>query len=439
VTECWETATFDNTTCAWVVTGTQAPAPVTECWESATFDNVTCAWVVTGVQDPEPVTECWETATFDNATCAWVVTGTQDPEPVTECWETATFNTATCAWVVTGVQANSVLTENACGSYTSPDGFTYNASGVYIAVLTDDSGCDSIVNINLTVLPDVTSTISQTICSGSQVEGYTMTGVYTDVFQAANGCDSTRTLDLTVLPAPIAAFSINDICEGDSALFLNTSAVSDSSPVEWLWEFGNGSQSDLLNPDVQSYPESGSYGVSLSMTYANGCQSIAVDTIHVYPNPAVTVQWENACTGIPAQFLGLVDSISSGTELQWLWVFSDGQVSSLQSPSMEFTQPGDFGFSLTVTTPYGCKGSATVDEFTIHPTPVAGFISETSFCEGEEMEFINSSSVNEVAGDEIATWSYSIGDLYSSNEPDISVLAEIPEAVAHARVVEFCS
>ncbi|MCX7549862.1 M14 family zinc carboxypeptidase, partial [Xanthomarina sp. F2636L] len=101
-TECWETATFNNQTCAWVVTGSQPAEPTMECWETATFDNNTCAWVVTGSQPVEPTTECWETATFDNNTCTWVVTGTQPVEPTTECWETATFDNNTCAWVVTG-------------------------------------------------------------------------------------------------------------------------------------------------------------------------------------------------------------------------------------------------------------------------------------------------------------------------------------------------
>lgn len=104
--ECWETATFNNTTCAWEVTGTQPPAPIgLECWETATFNNGTCSWEVTGSQPEQPLLECWETATFNNTTCIWEVTGTQPPEPVgLECWEVATFNDVTCSWEVTGSQ-----------------------------------------------------------------------------------------------------------------------------------------------------------------------------------------------------------------------------------------------------------------------------------------------------------------------------------------------
>ena len=105
--ECWETATFNNTTCLWEVTGAQPVEPTNlECWETATFNNTTCLWEVTGTQPVEPTNlECWETATFNNTTCLWEVTGTQPVEPTNlECWETATFNNTTCLWEVTGIQ-----------------------------------------------------------------------------------------------------------------------------------------------------------------------------------------------------------------------------------------------------------------------------------------------------------------------------------------------
>jgi hypothetical protein len=97
-TACYETATFNATSCLWVVTGSQPIEPTTalECWETRSFDNTTCTWVVTGSQPIEPITalECWETRSFDNTTCTWVVTGTQPIEPTTalECWDTRCFN-----------------------------------------------------------------------------------------------------------------------------------------------------------------------------------------------------------------------------------------------------------------------------------------------------------------------------------------------------------
>jgi hypothetical protein len=104
-TACYETATFNSTTCQWNVTGTQPTQPTTACYETATFNAATCQWGVTGTQPTQPTTACYETATFNAATCQWDVTGTQPTQPTTACYETATFNSTTCQWDVTGTQA----------------------------------------------------------------------------------------------------------------------------------------------------------------------------------------------------------------------------------------------------------------------------------------------------------------------------------------------
>jgi gliding motility-associated-like protein len=105
---CYQTATFNTTTCIWDVTGTQAPAPTgLACYQTATFNTTTCVWDVTGTQAPAPTgLACYQTATFNTTTCVWDVTGTQAPAPTgLACYQTATFNTTTCIWDVTGTQA----------------------------------------------------------------------------------------------------------------------------------------------------------------------------------------------------------------------------------------------------------------------------------------------------------------------------------------------
>ncbi|EDP72652.1 hypothetical protein FBALC1_16162 [Flavobacteriales bacterium ALC-1] len=103
--ECWESATFDDASCSWIITGTQPEVPTNlECWEIPTFNNTTCLWEISGSQPVQPSIECWEVAVFNNTTCSWDVTGTQPMQPSIECWEVATFNNITCSWDVTGTQ-----------------------------------------------------------------------------------------------------------------------------------------------------------------------------------------------------------------------------------------------------------------------------------------------------------------------------------------------
>jgi len=132
---CYETAVFNTTSCAWVVSGTQAPEPTDlSCWQTAAFNTTSCAWVVSGTQAPEPTNLlCWQTAAFNTTSCSWVVSGTQAPEPTgLSCWQTAAFNTTSCAWVVSGQLQVNIVNVDTIGSYTwILDGQTYTSSGTY--------------------------------------------------------------------------------------------------------------------------------------------------------------------------------------------------------------------------------------------------------------------------------------------------------------------
>ncbi|OFY77696.1 MAG: hypothetical protein A2281_18095 [Bacteroidetes bacterium RIFOXYA12_FULL_38_20] len=96
---------------------------------------------------------------------------------------------------------------------------TYSATGTYTDVLTAVNGCDSTVTTNLTVNPAITSTQTLTLCSGQSItigsNTYSTTGTYTDVLTAASGCDSTVTTNLTINPA-IANSQTLTLCSGES-------------------------------------------------------------------------------------------------------------------------------------------------------------------------------------------------------------------------------
>lgn len=83
------------------------------------------------------------------------------------------------------------------------------------------NGCDSTVQLTLTVLPTITGTDAATICSGDTYDfnGQILTdvnaGLNTAVLQSANGCDSTVSLTLTVLPIYTESEAVT-ICAGDT-------------------------------------------------------------------------------------------------------------------------------------------------------------------------------------------------------------------------------
>jgi len=102
---CYQTATFNTSTCQWVVTGSQPAAPTNlACYQTATWNATSCQWVVTGSQPQQPTLACYQSTTFNNNTCQWDVTGSQPQQPTLACYQSATFNGTTCQWDVTGTQ-----------------------------------------------------------------------------------------------------------------------------------------------------------------------------------------------------------------------------------------------------------------------------------------------------------------------------------------------
>lgn len=88
-----------------------------------------------------------------------------------------------------------------CDNFTSPDGDTLLASGIYLDTLVNVSGCDSIIFINLTILKTYDSIVEYACDSfiSPASKTYYLTGVYLDTLINANGCDSIIYIDLTIL------------------------------------------------------------------------------------------------------------------------------------------------------------------------------------------------------------------------------------------------
>jgi len=104
--------------------------------------------------------------------------------------------------------------------------FQFN-SGTYFDTLQASNGCDSVVITNLGVLSLSTSNLSLSICQGDSVflsgSYQTVSGAYNDTIinGSSNGCDSIITTNLNVLPLSVSDFSLS-ICQGDSILLLGT-------------------------------------------------------------------------------------------------------------------------------------------------------------------------------------------------------------------------
>ena len=131
------------------------------------------------------------------------------------------------------------------------------------------NGCDSIVNLTLTVYPTYETDITAEICEG---ENYTQNGFNllnpsvgvhneTITLETVNGCDSIVNLTLTVYPTYETDMTA-EICEGENYT-------------------QNGF--NLLNPSV------GVHNETITLETVNGCDSIVNLTLTVIDNPDITI------------------------------------------------------------------------------------------------------------------------------------------------------
>lgn len=101
-------------------------------------------------------------------------------------------------------------------------GNTLSTSGTYVQVLQTPTGCDSTINLNLVVDPILTANIQADICQGGSyafgTQTLTTSGTYTRTTQTLAGCDSIINLTLTVNPV-LASSSSMTLCQGQSTLF----------------------------------------------------------------------------------------------------------------------------------------------------------------------------------------------------------------------------
>ena len=113
----------------------------------------------------------------------------------------------------------------------------YSSPGIYFDILVDQSGCDSIMETILTVLPNLSLQIYDTICSNESYffgnNNYTISGLYVDTLDDISFCDSIVSLNLFVLPYSTSSTSYS-ICSGDSVTINNNSYFTSGTYFDTL-------------------------------------------------------------------------------------------------------------------------------------------------------------------------------------------------------------
>ncbi len=200
----------------------------------------------------------------------------------------------------------SSFTVNECVSYTVPSGDeTYTLTGSYMDTIPTAAGCDSIMTIQVNIGGiATTNTISVAICDAYTVpsgdETYTATGIYTDTITNANGCDSIITINLTINASTTGSVTVSGC---------------DSVDVNGIW-----------------YTSSGTF--TQNFTNAAGCDSTLSIIATVTATPAIPTASADVSICDGASMPALTVSAAGGEALLITGVF-DGPLPGGQPKVVE--------------------------------------------------------------------------------------------------------
>ena len=205
---------------------------------------------------------------------------------------------------------------------------------------------------------------------------YIQSGIYSVNLTATNPVSNgtlTKTDCLSVYSPIVANFSseMQDILINEPVSFIDSST---GVPTSWLWEFGDGTNSTLQNPEY-AYTQEGVYTIKLTATHLlSGDVLTKTDYISVYSpvvaNFASDVQ--DILINVPVNFT----DTTTGAPESWFWEFGDGNTSTLQNPEYAYARVGTYDITLTTTNPASNDSLSKIDFITVWPVVVGEFSSD---------------------------------------------------------------
>ncbi len=196
------------------------------------------------------------------------------------------------------------------------------------------------------------------------------------------GCWSKDHINVITRKNPVPEFTVH-VDSVNRSVFLNN--LSDSL-YKYHWDFGDGSYSDIYNPESHRFFEAGIYEISLTATN-NKCSETILHEV-IFPEQLKS-DFEFTHTGCAPLEVGFINrSVNADT---YYWDFGNGEISSVENPKTIYENPGIYKVSLIV------KNNGSEDilkrNIIVKPAPTANFEASTdeSFT-FDEINFRNNSS-----------------------------------------------
>ncbi|MEM8586116.1 MAG: hypothetical protein AAGF87_17720, partial [Bacteroidota bacterium] len=258
---------------------------------------------------------------------------------------------------------------------------TYNLSGTYIDTIPSQLGCDSIVTTNLTVRDPLITDTTVVLCQGesffigSEEFDSTDPGIVRTIISPSTGCDSVVFLDLTVLNPQILLAPFDPIdCVNEGITLDASGSVTTQTPIfTWFDTMGN-----VLGADpTLSLDEGGTFILELTESLGGTSCSVrdTITLIDLREQPiAATETPDTLSCGQTEVILGSA-STSSGPNFVYNWTGPMDAIffSDLDRQFASVGSPGTFQL-IVENSLNGCRDSVQVEVFQDTLSPDASIL-----------------------------------------------------------------
>jgi gliding motility-associated-like protein len=210
------------------------------------------------------------------------------------------------------------------------------------------------------------------------------------------GCPDTFNMPVQVFPSPQVSFTINDSIQcfkGNSYSFTNNSVIN-SGTQTYLWNFGDGDTSILINPN-HNYLNEDTFTVQLvAISDLNCSDTISRETFVLpTPVPSFTINDSSQCLK-QNEFVFTNNSTISSGAMNYSWSFGNGDSSKNPHPVYNYPTDDTFNVELKVTSDLHCSDSSSISVF-VHPMPRAMFsVADSAQCiNGHVFNFTNQTTI----------------------------------------------
>jgi gliding motility-associated-like protein len=242
------------------------------------------------------------------------------------------------------------------------------------------------------------------------------------------GCESfRRKITVTVSPTPQANFSINSLrqCQKNNSFVFTNGTTNTTVNSEYLWIFGDGDSSTLLNP-AHVFANYGTYNVRLRVTNPPVCFTEKIIPVEVIADPLAQFYYPPVICGNQTS-IALLDNSAvpggPGVVSNWWWQIGSGNA-FVKNPPPFFAPPGQpLLVRLAVSTAEGCRSDTINISLPVYYLPNAIIKLGPPLCSNEPVTFLDASFMPAgSAPDRVVKWSWLFDNSIADNSQNPSLM-----------------